>query len=122
MMYNVVVVRNILRLEGLAFFLFSAWVYSFLGGSWLTFFGLLFVPDVSMIGYVKDKKLGAITYNLVHTYVLGLIIFFIGAIIAPHSFTSSLGLILIAHVGMDRFFGYGLKYPTGFKDTHMQKV
>ena len=25
----------------------------------------------------------------------------------------------VAPLGMDRFLGYGLKYETGFKDTHL---
>ena len=29
------------------------------------------------------------------------------------------GLIWIAHIGFDRALGYGLKYPTGFGDTHL---
>ncbi|MBI2443419.1 MAG: DUF4260 family protein [Candidatus Levybacteria bacterium] len=31
-------------------------------------------------------------------------------------------VILLAHVGMDRFLGFGLKYPTHFKQTHLQKL
>ena len=29
------------------------------------------------------------------------------------------GAILVAHAGMDRLAGYGLKYPTAFGDTHL---
>ena len=32
------------------------------------------------------------------------------------------GAILVAHVGMDRLAGYGLKHTTGFKDTHLQRA
>jgi hypothetical protein len=31
-------------------------------------------------------------------------------------------LIWLAHIGIDRALGYGLKYPTFFKDTHLQHV
>jgi Domain of unknown function (DUF4260) len=31
-------------------------------------------------------------------------------------------LIWFAHIGMDRALGFGLKYPTFFKDTHLQHV
>ncbi len=34
----------------------------------------------------------------------------------------AIGLIWIAHIGMDRMMGYGLKYPTQFKDTHFSRV
>jgi hypothetical protein len=32
------------------------------------------------------------------------------------------GVVLVAHIGMDRLSGFGLKYATGFKDTHSQRV
>jgi hypothetical protein len=31
-------------------------------------------------------------------------------------------LISATHIGVDRPIGYGLKYPSGFKDTHLQRV
>jgi hypothetical protein len=31
-------------------------------------------------------------------------------------------LIWLAHIGLDRTLGYGLKYPTFFEDTHLQRV
>jgi hypothetical protein len=34
----------------------------------------------------------------------------------------AVSLIWIAHIGADRGLGYGLKYPTAFKDTHLQRV
>jgi Domain of unknown function (DUF4260) len=35
---------------------------------------------------------------------------------------TQVGLIWLAHIGIDRVLGYGLKYPTGFKDTHLSRV
>ena len=37
-------------------------------------------------------------------------------------FLQQLGLIWAAHIGMDRMLGFGLKYPTRFQDTHLQRV
>jgi hypothetical protein len=34
----------------------------------------------------------------------------------------ALALILFAHIGIDRWLGFGLKYPSGFKDTHLQRL
>ena len=31
-------------------------------------------------------------------------------------------LIWIAHIGFDRALGYGLKYATGFRDTHLGRI
>jgi hypothetical protein len=30
--------------------------------------------------------------------------------------------VLLAHVGMDRALGYGLKLPTDFRDTHLGRI
>jgi hypothetical protein len=114
-------VKKLLHLEGLVFFIAALYLYQQLNGNWIVFALLIFLPDISMIGYVKDKKLGAAVYNLVHNYALAIIVIASGALI-QNSTVVSVGLILFAHVAMDRFFGYGLKYPTSFKDTHMQKV
>ena len=35
---------------------------------------------------------------------------------------AQLGLIWTAHIGVDRLLGFGLKYPTQFHDTHIQRL
>jgi hypothetical protein len=32
------------------------------------------------------------------------------------------GAVLVAHVGMDRAAGYGLKLSTSFRDTHLGRI
>jgi hypothetical protein len=115
------VVNQLLKLEGLAVFLAGLYFYFSLGGSWLLLLILILVPDVGMVGYLKDKKVGAFTYNLFHNYVLALGLVLIGLVLTS-AFLTDLGLILAIHIGIDRFLGFGLKYPTNFKDTHLQKV
>jgi hypothetical protein len=114
-------IQKIERLEGLTIFLFSLLFYNFFGGNWLLFILLILLPDISMVGYIKNKKLGAFIYNLVHNYILGLVIILI-AMSLQNILVLEIGVILLAHVGMDRFFGFGLKYPSQFKDTHIQKL
>ncbi|MEK7570198.1 MAG: DUF4260 domain-containing protein [Patescibacteria group bacterium] len=113
--------KLILKLEGLAILVTAIYMYHLSGASWVLFALLILVPDISMIGYLKDTKLGAITYNLMHNYVLAIILLMAGVVMKNVTLVS-LGLILAAHIGMDRFLGFGLKYPTNFKDTHLQKV
>ena len=43
-------------------------------------------------------------------------------VIADAEVAVRVGLIWLAHIGIDRAIGYGLKHPTGFKDTHLQHV
>ena len=110
------------RLEGLVFFLLAVLIYYHNQGNWMLFFLLFLAPDISMIGYLKNNKLGAFIYNLGHNYVLAVSIIIIGAFLVENEFVTQLGYILFAHVAFDRFFGFGLKYPSGFKDTHLQKL
>lgn len=115
-------VRNILRLEGIFFFLTALYFYQLFQGNWILFVVLLFIPDISMVGYFKDKKIGTILYNLVHNYILAISVTAVGILIVKNNTVVLIGLILFAHVAIDRFFGHGLKYPINFKDTHLQKL
>jgi Domain of unknown function (DUF4260) len=113
--------RYILRAEGLLVLLGATYAYSQLDMGWLLFAVLFLVPDVFMIGYLRDAKLGAITYNFGHTYIVPGVM-----LVLAHSLGQStalaLSLIWIAHIGFDRVLGYGLKYATGFKVTHLSST
>lgn len=111
----------ILRLEGAVVFAGAIALYASQGGSALLFIALLFTPDVSMIGYVANTRLGALTYNIVHTYTLPALLLGISLVLGVQWLTL-IALILFAHIGMDRLVGYGLKYPTAFKETHLGRV
>ena len=111
----------VLRAEALALSVTGVVAYVQLGGSAWFLLPLLLVPDVSMIGYLGGPRLGAITYNAVHNLAVALLALAVGwsAAIAP---LALLGAILVAHVGMDRALGYGLKLPTDFRDTHLGRI
>ena len=113
--------RLLLHIEGLVMLIGAAVAYAYLGGSGVLFALLLFVPDVFMIGYARDVQLGATIYNIGHAYVLPVMLLGIG-FAATWELGVLLGLIWLAHIGLDRTLGYGLKYPTEFKDTHMGHV
>ncbi|WP_181347992.1 DUF4260 domain-containing protein [Thalassobacillus sp. CUG 92003] len=110
-----------LHLEGLTVFLGTLYFYSQFGSSWWLFLAFLLVPDLSMVGYAINKKMGGIIYNAGHTYVFPLVLI-ISSVLSNQAFLLSLSLIWLAHIGMDRTIGYGLKYPSDFKETHLQKV
>lgn len=74
-----------------------------------------------MLGYLINKKLGAQIYNLVHNYFLAIAITVYG-FASGNLLLIRLGLIFGAHVSLDRIFDFGLKYPSNFKDTHLQKI
>lgn len=107
-----------LRIEGL--FLLTATIVAFSqqNQNWWLYPALLLVPDIFMIGYFANSKFGAFLYNLGHSYPVPLTVIYLA-----WNYTSllwiSIGLIWLGHIGWDRFFGYGLKYDTRFKDTHL---
>jgi Domain of unknown function (DUF4260) len=111
----------ILRAESAAIFLAGVVVFAQFNGNGVLLPLLILVPDISMVGYLGGPRLGAITYNLAHNLVIALALIGIGwfAAIAPVALAGS---VLLAHVGLDRTFGYGLKLPTDFKDTHLGRI
>jgi hypothetical protein len=111
----------LLRLEGAALFGLSLYGYHSLGASWLVFLALFLWPDLAMLGYLANVRVGAALYNLVHTEVFPLVL--AGIAYSTHrSNWLAFALIWFAHIGWDRMLGYGLKYPTFFKDTHLQRI
>ncbi len=114
-------ITRILRSEGLVFFLGAAWAYSFVGASWIMFALLLLVPDVFMIGYAKNSKIGALVYNIGHTYITPFLILCL-FLLLHKPILVPIAIIWIAHIGMDRMLGFGLKLDTDFKDTHLGRI
>jgi hypothetical protein len=111
----------LLRIEGAAMFASSLLLYRFIGARWAVFFVLFLWPDFFMVGYLVNAKLGARLYNLVHADVLPLALAAVSAGLRQSGLLI-FALIWLAHIGADRALGYGLKYPTFFKDTHLQRV
>jgi TctA family transporter len=114
-------VRSILRLEGAAALAAAIALYAHGDFSWPLFAILLLAPDLAMLAYLTGPRAGAAAYNLVHTYALALPLALAGYLVAS-PIACALGLIWIAHIGMDRMFGYGLKYASGFSDTHLGRI
>jgi hypothetical protein len=114
-------VRWWLRLEGLAGLALGWVIWHANGGELLWFIPLLLVPDAGMLGYLRGNHAGAITYNLVHNWFVGGVVLGLGAWTGVVPLTLA-GAILVAHTGIDRVMGYGLKYPTSFKDTHLGRL
>jgi hypothetical protein len=111
----------LLRVEGVALLVLSVLLYRVNGGGWLMFGVLLLAPDLSMLGYLAGPQVGAAIYNTFHTYAMPAVVGALGVIFAS-PLTVAVALIWFAHIGMDRTVGYGLKYPSSFKDTHLERV
>ena len=91
------------------------------GHAWWLFFALLLLPDISMVGYVINNKWGAVLYNLFHHQGIAALVIGIGWYTWQQTVLLA-GLVLLGHSAMDRMLGYGLKYATGFQDTHLGKI
>ncbi|WP_139491975.1 DUF4260 domain-containing protein [Brevibacillus dissolubilis] len=113
--------KAILHLEGLFVLVLSVYFYNQVSADWLLFAILLLAPDIFMLGYLINPQIGSVLYNVGHTYVVVIPLLLYG-ILVQDNLVLSIGLIWAAHIGMDRLVGYGLKYPTGFKDTHLGRV
>lgn len=106
------------RLEGAALAAVAVLFFAHINGNWGLFFALLLLPDLGMLGYLAGPRLGARCYNACHTYLVPVALGLAGyALTLP--LLVSISAVWIAHIGVDRALGYGLKRDTGFKDTHL---
>lgn len=121
MKVNVLSPGVLLRVEGVVVLSMALLLYAWNGGEWLLFAFLLLAPDLSAIGYLAGNSVGAALYNLFHTYLLPGALAAYG-LLAGGNLAVLFALIWFAHIGMDRLIGYGLKYPTAFKETHLGRV
>jgi hypothetical protein len=112
---------TLLRTEESALLLATLFAYQHLHYSWLLFTLLFLTPDLSMLGYLLNPRIGAATYNLAHTLTLPLALLFL-SYLQHWPLAASIALIWTTHIAFDRLLGYGLKYPTYFKDTHLQHL
>jgi hypothetical protein len=113
-------VRTMLRFEGLMLFTAALFLYAHTGASWVLFFALFLVPDLSFIAYVFGPRVGALGYNMMHTTVGPIALAFASQLHLPTAVPLlPIALIWFAHVGFDRALGYGLKYTSDFSDTHL---
>jgi len=113
--------RLLLRLEGLALLAGAIAGFVMTGQSWWLFAALILVPDLSMAGYLAGNHVGAAAYNAVHVTIGPIALTVIG-LISGDLRTLAVAMIWLAHVGIDRALGYGLKYSRGFGFTHLGRI
>jgi hypothetical protein len=111
----------LLRLEGLALLVGSLVLYFHADFGWLLLVVLFLAPDLSFAAYALGPRAGALAYDALHTEIFPLALGVAG-VVADSERAIQLALIWLGHIGMDRALGYGLKYPTAFKDTHLNRV
>ena len=113
--------RTLLRLEGLTLFVGMTLLYAVWDGSWWVYAILFLAPDLSFAAYLAGPRAGAIVYNAAHSYMAPMALMTTGfALSSP--LVLSIAMIWLAHIGIDRALGYGLKYAAGFGFTHLGRI
>lgn len=113
--------RVLLAVESAVTLVAAVVLYQIHGGSWWLFGALILAPDLFMVGYAAGPRVGAFVYNLAHMYAGPAILATVG-IAVEDDLLISIAIVWLAHIAMDRMIGYGLKYATGFKDSHLSRV
>jgi hypothetical protein len=113
--------RLLLRLEGAALLVLAAFLYPKVNDSWWLFAALVLVPDLSFLGYLAGPRVGAAVYNAAHVTIGPFALAILGFVL-PAVILDAIALIWLAHIGVDRLLGFGLKYPAGFAFTHLGKI
>jgi len=113
--------KTLLKIEELAMFGLGINLFSLLPYEWWWFLVLLLAPDIGMVGYLFDTKIGAFMYNLFHHKGVAIAIYLSGTYLSI-PLMQLIGVMLFAHSAFDRVVGYGLKYNKGFKFTHLGKL
>ena len=113
--------RLLLHWEGAAVLVAAVFVYFRLGLPLWAFLVFLLAPDLSAIGYLFGPRVGSVTYNLAHIILWPLLVGVAGWALG-WAWAAPVALIWLAHIGMDRMVGYGLKYPDAFKVSHLDRV
>ena len=102
-------------------FALGIYLFTTLHFSWWWFLILILAPDISMLGYLLNSRIGAVTYNLFHHKGVAVLIFLLG-VFFQNEFMKLIGVMLFSHASLDRVFGYGLKYFDSFKHTHLGEI
>lgn len=113
--------QTLLKLEYFGLFLFSIILFSQLDFAWWIYPLLFLVPDIGMLGYLINNKIGAYTYNLCHHLGVAVAFLMYGALMT-NPLCTLFGTILLGHSSFDRLVGYGLKYTDSFKHTHLNNL
>ncbi|SRR5579871_1761657 len=114
-------VKLLLRCEGLALFLAACAAFDLWGDSWWLFVVLFLAPDLSFLAYLVGPRSGAGVYNAVHTTIAPIVLAGIGSALSM-PLALAIAIVWLAHIGLDRAFGYGLKYEAGFVFTHLGRI
>jgi hypothetical protein len=100
--------KTLIKLEELSFLVLSFYLFLALDYAWWWFPLLFFVPDVSMIGYLINSKVGALAYNFIHHKALAILLYLFGSLTRLPVLQLA-GLVMFGHSSLDRVLGFELQ-------------
>src|ERR1043166_7334042 len=74
--------KNLHRLEEFLLFALALFLFSKLDYGWGWYALLFFAPDLSMVGYVINPRVGSWTYNLIHHKGLAVVLYVLGNLLS----------------------------------------
>ncbi len=110
--------KHILKIEEAAMLGLAIYLNSYLPFAGWVFWAWFLAPDIGMLGYLVNTKVGALTYNLLHHKGVAIACYLAGYFLVIHELTLA-GVVLFGHSSFDRIVGYGLKFSDNFKHTHL---
>ena len=99
--------KILVKIEELAQVLLSIYLFSRLPYAWWLFPLFFFAPDLSLVGFLAGKRVGALTYNVVHHKAIAVGAFLLGSL-SGVPLLSLIGVLLFGHSSFDRALGLGL--------------
>ncbi|AEG43325.1 DUF4260 domain-containing protein [Isoptericola variabilis] len=119
--------RVVLRAEALLVAVGLVWAaWLLVPATWWVLFAAFLLFDLSALGYLRGPRVGAIVYNLGHSYVGPLLLGALAVGLAlgagsasAQAFCATAALAWAFHVAVDRALGFGLKEPDSFHHTHL---
>jgi hypothetical protein len=105
--------KTSIKLEEVALVLLSFYLFLSLDYAWWWFPLLFFVPDISLMGFLIDRKAGATAYNFIHHKALSVVLYLLGSVTQFPALQLA-GLVMFGHSSFDRALGFELQQPDAF--------
>jgi len=113
--------KNWLKTEEAVQLAFAVYLNLALPFAWWWYWALFLTPDLGMLGYLVNTRIGAIVYNLFHHKGIAIVLYIAGLYLVNYEL-QFVGLLLFGHSAFDRMLGYGLKYSDNFQHTHLGMI
>lgn len=114
-------IQLLLRWEGISLFVGMTFFYWVSDAPWIDYAIFLFVPELALLGYVVSPQIGTGIYNAVHAIIAPMCLAIFG-ILTAEPLAGSLAMIWMANIGLNRTFGWGLRYGAGFHFNHLGSI